>query len=261
MTALFVLRTAREDCFRDNSSPGSFFLHTSGEEWRPKGLMALAWAPFGLLCSWSFCPSNPGCWALLLLWVQEEAEWCALGTWEPAPSAMSGIAFVSRRFWGTQMGALPFFKVIQKASLSRELWRAQILLFGKFVLIFYILTLMKDPEPWLPARGLHCKGSLHGAGLASSSSDLEWKWTHILRSPVTTFTFLPFPQPVGAVRWTGSWRAGGRGALSRVRENTEQQKRRSLVSWLRMNITGPLQLQGSFSETDWILTLHRRTRE
>ena len=38
------------------------------------------------------------------------------------------------------MEALPFFKVAQKASLSRELRGAKILLFEKFVLIFCILT-------------------------------------------------------------------------------------------------------------------------
>lgn len=43
--------------------------------------------------------------------------------WNPS-SAVSWIAFVSRRFWGTQKEALHFFKVAQKASLSEELWRA-----------------------------------------------------------------------------------------------------------------------------------------
>ena len=44
------------------------------------------------------------------------------------------------------MAALPFFKVVQKTSLSRELGGANILFWEKFVLIFYILTLRKDLE-------------------------------------------------------------------------------------------------------------------
>lgn len=44
------------------------------------------------------------------------------------------------------MEALPFFKVVQKTSLSWELGGDNILLFEKFVLIFYMLTLKKDLE-------------------------------------------------------------------------------------------------------------------
>ena len=58
-------------------------------------------------------------------------------------SAVSWIVFVSRRFWGTQKEALHFFKVAQKARMSGELWRANILLFEASVLIFDILTLKK----------------------------------------------------------------------------------------------------------------------
>lgn len=56
------------------------------------------------------------------------------------------------------MESLHFFKVVQKASLSRELGRANILLFAQFALLFDVLTLKTDLELWFLALCLQSEG-------------------------------------------------------------------------------------------------------
>lgn len=149
---------------------------------------------------------------------------------EPS-SAVSWIAFVSRRFWGTQKEALYFFfKVAQKASMSGELWRANILFFEMSIIIFDILTLKKDTEPCFWAQTCRAKGSaLVSEGLVSHT----WTWRKNASrwEPSDCYSLLPHPTHPGVV--TGCWKAGWWRSLSSSRE----MKRRD--SWAHTSSTWP----------------------
>lgn len=191
--------------------------------------MALACVHFSLWYSWCFCPENAGRQAFLPSKRQKDLPL------EPS-SAVSWIAFVSRRFWGTQKEALYFFKVAQKASLSGELWRANILLFEMSILIFDILILKKkkkkDTEP--------CFWALYFAGQRGSALfPRAWslilgpgvKMDHVGSLLIGVFT-LPHPTHPGVV--TG-WKVGW------WRSHSSSREVKRADSWLTTSSTWLLQ--------------------
>lgn len=161
MTALFVcLANGKRRLLWDKSSPWDVLLEHIWGRMGVKRADGFGMSSFSSVTFLKLLPQEP--WLLGISAALGPGRGRKICSWDPrsSPSAMSWIAFVSRRFWGTWMEALPFFKVVQKTSLSWELGGDNILLFEKFVLIFYMLTLKKDLELWFPALCLQGKGNL-----------------------------------------------------------------------------------------------------